>query len=140
MDRGDSAYMLRRSATAAKRSQGADVLDFLQSDLQRPSRVGWTHLEEAFQNNEIPADRQEDRRIRRSAPRIRRPRRIQKPLNGLNERARSSNRICRFLDLAEAVCLQIQFEDSLESQAVILLARADGAGDSRCDHASDGDQ
>src|SRR5262249_8822478 len=27
---------------------------------------------------------------------------------------------------------------SLESQAVILLARADGAGDLRCDHASDG--
>jgi len=26
--------------------------------------------------------------------------------------------------------LQIDFEDSLESQAVILLARADGAGDS----------
>src|SRR5262245_38387196 len=31
-----------------------------------------------------------------------------------------------------------RFEDSLESQAVILLARADGAGDLRCDHASDG--
>jgi hypothetical protein len=37
-----------------------------------------------------------------------------------------------------AISLQIDFEDSPESQAVILLARADGAGDLRCDHASDG--
>src|SRR5262249_39412249 len=40
--------------------------------------------------------------------------------------------------LWRAISLQIDFEDSLESQAVILLARADGAGDLRCDHASDG--
>jgi hypothetical protein len=33
--------------------------------------------------------------------------------------------------------LRSDFEDSLELQAVILLARADGAGDLRCDHARD---
>jgi putative transposase len=59
----------------------------------------------------------------------RRPRRIQKPLNGLNDRARSSNRICRFLDRGELFACKFNFEDSLESQAVILLARADGAGE-----------
>src|SRR5215470_217497 len=37
--------------------------------------------------------------------------------------------------LRSAISLKIDFEDSLESQAVILLARADGAGDLRCDQA-----
>src|SRR5215469_6382741 len=58
-----------------------------------------------------------------------RPSRIQKPLNGLNDRARSSNRICRFLDRGELFACKFNFKDSLESQAVILLARADGAGE-----------
>src|SRR5215471_12940133 len=51
------------------------------------------------------------------------------PLNGLNDRARSSNRICRFLDRGELFACKFNFKDSLESQAVILLARADGAGE-----------
>src|SRR5262249_15929241 len=55
--------------------------------------------------------------------------RIQKPLNGLNDRARSSNRICGFLDRGELFACKFNFKDSLESQAVILLARADGAGE-----------
>jgi len=46
----------------------------------------------------------------------------------LNDRARSSNRICRFLGLWELFAGKFNFEDSLESRAVILLARADGAG------------
>src|SRR5215475_3487702 len=33
---------------------------------------------------------------------------------------------------------KFDFEDSLESEAVIRLARADGAGDLRCGHASGG--
>src|SRR5262249_30190440 len=52
--------------------------------------------------------------------------------------ARSSNRICRFLAFGGRFPCKSIFEDSLESQAVSLLARADAAGDLRCDHASDG--
>jgi hypothetical protein len=43
-------------------------------------------------------------------------------LNGLNDRARSNNRICRILGLCELFACKFNFEDSLESRAVILLA------------------
>src|SRR5215831_12900527 len=42
---------------------------------------------------------------------------------------RTSNRICRFLDRGELFACKFNFKDSLESRAVILLARADGAGE-----------
>jgi hypothetical protein len=45
-------------------------------------------------------------------------------LNGLNDWARTSNRICRILGLGEVFACKFNFEDSLESRAVILLARA----------------
>jgi len=49
-------------------------------------------------------------------------------LNGLNDWARTSNRICRILGLGEVFAWKFNFEDSLESRAAILLARADAAG------------
>jgi hypothetical protein len=49
-------------------------------------------------------------------------------LNGLNDRARSSNRIFRFFGLGELFTCKFNFENSLESRGVIVLARADGAG------------
>src|SRR5262249_61587520 len=42
--------------------------------------------------------------------------------------ARTSNRICRILGLGEVFAWKFNFEDSLESRAAILLARADAAG------------
>src|SRR5262249_28743348 len=42
--------------------------------------------------------------------------------------ARTSNRICRILGLGEVFAWKFNFEDSLESRAAILFARADAAG------------
>jgi len=62
-----------------------------------------------------------------------------KPLNGLDDWARSSNRICRFLalegDFLANSILRIPRIGSRDR-----LARADGAGDLRCGHASGGER
>src|SRR5262249_24950068 len=55
--------------------------------------------------------------------------RCERGLTDLKRISRSSNRICRFLDRGELFACKFNFEHSLESQAVILLARADGAGE-----------